>query len=449
MSLPSLEDNIARAGSPVQLLSTPNPPITSFPYPPIHENLHREQKAWKETAVLFDQSYHMDDLYISGPDTVRLLSDTAVNSFATFGPGKAKQYLAVNEDGYVIADGVLFGLSKDEVVVTGNEIAANWLRYQAEIGGYDVQFHHDPRSTTGPTAKRFYRYELEGPNAWKILEKAHGGKLERIKFFAMGEITIGALKVQALNHTMGGVPGDDATGLELYGPIEEGPAFLEAIVAAGKEFGLVRGGALAYLSATVESGWVPIPIPAIYTGETLAPYRRWLNAYATENWLPITGSFRSARIEDYYVTPYDIGWGRMVKFDHEFIGRAALEKIAKQPQRQAVWLKWNRDDAQRVVGSAYVGDEERAKPLSLPITMCTFDQILDGDRMIGLATMHGYTVNIGGWASVARVDVADAIDGKEVELLWGDPDGGAGNPYVAPHKQVRIRATISTKPPAA
>ncbi|MEU3618001.1 aminomethyl transferase family protein [Streptomyces sp. NPDC006872] len=448
MQLTTLQERLEQSGSPTRMLSTPCPPLRAFPYPLVHTNLQDEQRAWKTTAVLFDQSYHMADLYITGPDTTRLLSETAVNSFATFGTDKAKQYLAVNEDGYVIGDGVLFGLSDDEVVITGSEIAPNWLRYQAEIRGYDVSFHFDDRSGEGPVPKRYYRYELEGPNAWKILEKAHGGKLDHIKFFAMGEFTIGDLKVRALNHTMGGVPGDDATGLELFGPAAEGPEFLAAILEAGEEFGLLRGGAAAYLSATIESGWTPLPIPAIF-GDGMKPYRQWLSAFTTENWLPITGSFRSENIEDYYTTPWDIGYGHMVKFDHDFIGREALEEMAKRPKRRKVWLNWDSDDAARVIGSSFVDGDNRAKALDIPTTMITWDRVMAGERLVGLATMHGHTVNVGGWASIARVNVDDAVDGAEVEIVWGDPDGGVGNPFVASHQQTRIRATISTKPPAS
>jgi glycine cleavage system aminomethyltransferase T len=43
-----------------------------YPYPPAYTNWRDEQRAWHDTAVLFDQSYHMVDLYIKGPDTFRV-----------------------------------------------------------------------------------------------------------------------------------------------------------------------------------------------------------------------------------------------------------------------------------------------------------------------------------------------------------------------------------------
>ena len=65
------------------------------------------------------------------------------------------------------------------------------------------------------------------------------------------------------------------------------------------------------------------------------------------------GSFYSEDIKDYYLTPYDLGYGPFVKFDHEFVGRGALEKMAANPPRQKVTLVWNGDDVARVVPVAF------------------------------------------------------------------------------------------------
>ena len=66
------------------------------------------------------------------------------------------------------------------------------------------------------------------------------------------------------------------------------------------------------------------------------------------------GSFVSDNIEDYYLTPYDLGYGPFVKFDHDFVGRAALEAMAAHPQRQKVTLVWNGDDVARAMGTLFM-----------------------------------------------------------------------------------------------
>ncbi len=59
-------------------------------------------------------------------------------------------------------------------------------------------------------------------------------------------------------------------------------------------------GARAYASNTLESGWIPSPLPAIYTGEALRGYREWLGADSYEATNALAGSFVSDDIEDGY-----------------------------------------------------------------------------------------------------------------------------------------------------
>ena len=54
---------------------------------------------------------------------------------------------------------------------------------------------------------------------------------------------------------------------------------------------------------------------------------------ATRASASIGGSFVSDDIEDYYLTPWDLGYGSYVKFDHDFIGREALERMADGEHR--------------------------------------------------------------------------------------------------------------------
>lgn len=53
---------------------------------------------------------------------------------------------------------------------------------------------------------------------------------------------------------------------------------------------------------------------------------------------------------------------------------------------------------------------------------------------------------MGDWVSVAMMDEAQARDGAEVALLWGEEGGGTNKLTVERHEQTLIRATISTRP---
>jgi vanillate/3-O-methylgallate O-demethylase len=297
--------------------------------------------------------------------------------------------------------------------------------------------------------RKLFRFEIEGPTARAVLEKANGGPLEQVKFFAMTEFTLGGRPVRALSHTMAGVPGAESMGLEIWGPIEDYQVCWDALVAAGEEFGLVLGGALAYYTGGIESGYAAQPTPAIYTAPELRAYREWLPANGYEGKLSIGGSFASCDAEDYYVSPFDFGYGHLVRFDHDFIGRDALEKAAECPHRKKVWLRWDDEDVMRIHASSLFGGDERAKFLDTPLgryARVQLDNVLVGDRSIGISTLCGYTVNIKSWMSVGFVDEDAAVDGTEVTVVWGEENGGTPKRNVERHVQTTLRARVSTRP---
>jgi len=443
MSAQSLEGLLQSVKSPVELVR--NSQIGPYVYPKVpseFSNWRDEQHAWRETCCLFDQSHHMTDLTIEGPDALKLLSATGVNSFSSFAVGKAKQFVACNYNGQVIGDAILFYLDDDVFSLVGRPSAHNWVQYHGEKDGYDVTFERDERSAVNPTGRRLYRFQVQGPTANEVLKKLNGGDLPEIKFFNMGELTIAGHKVRALHHGMSGVP-----GLELFGPTAEGEDVRAAIVEAGKEFGLVQVGSRVYATNTLESGWIPCPLPAIFTGDDLKDYREWLPAQGYEGTGSLGGSYYSDDISDYYLTPWDLGYGGFVKFDHDFTGREALEQIGP-PKRQKVTLAWHGDDVARAMETMFQ-KENRAKYIDLPLSNYSTwpnDKILQDGKMVGVSTFSGYSSNESSMLSLAIVDVDQSEPGTEVTLVWGEEGGGSSKPVVERHVQTEIRATVSPAP---
>jgi syringate O-demethylase len=276
-----------------------------------------------------------------------------------------------------------------------------------------------------------------------VIERALGGPPPELKFFNMTTVTIAGRTARALRHGMAGQP-----GWELFGPWDDGEAVREALVEAGEDFGLRRVGGRAYSSNTLESGWIPSPLPAVYSGESLKPYREWLPAEGYEGSASIGGSFSSAGIEDYYFTPWDLGYGSYVRFDHDFVGREALEEMAGDEHRRKVTLALDDEDVTRTIGTMF-GRAERAKFIDWPsavYAMHPFDRVTVGGETVGVSTWVGYSANEGKMLTLAVVDADHAEPGTEVTFVWGEEDGGSARPTVERHAQTEIRAVVSPVP---
>jgi glycine cleavage system aminomethyltransferase T len=444
MSYKTLEEALRAVGNPVELLRNSQIGPYAFPVVPSEfTNWRDEQRSWRETCALFDQSHHMTDLYLEGPEAAKLLSDLGVNSFKGFAVDKAKQFVACNHDGHVIGDAILFYLDKEKFNLVGRPPALNWVQYNLDAGGYDAKAERDERSAVNRGTRRAYRYQVQGPNALEVMEKVTGKSVPDIKFFNMDVFTIAGRKVRALRHGMVGQP-----GWELFGPWDQGDEVRDAIVEAGREFGIRKVGARTYPTSTLESGWIPSPLPAIYTGEKLAKYRQWLGGNSYEAMASLGGSFYSNDIRDYYLTPDDLGYGYIVKFDHDFIGQQALEKMG-EPKRKKVTLVWNGDDVTRAFGSLFHGGGDMTKYIDLPLanySTLPYDKILHGDETVGVSTYTGYTVNERAILSLAVINMEYSEPGTEVTLVWGEEGRGSSKPTVERHEQTRIRATVAPAP---
>ena len=450
MEKANLEAILKQKDDVVQMLR--NSKIGIYVYPVVateFSNWRDEQRAWRESAVLFDQSHHMDELIVEGPDAEKLLEGLAINSFANFDTNRAKHFVPVTPDGHVIGDMIIFREERDKFVLVGRAPTANWVQYNASLGKHDVRVTRDPRSPSNPDGKEVtrvhYRFQIQGPEAPKVLEKLNGGPLPEIKFFHVDWINIAGRRVRALRHGMAGAP-----GLEIWGPYAEKNEVRAAIFKAASEAGvdLRPVGSRAYSTNTLESGWIPSPLPAIYTGDALSGYRTWLGADSYEAMCSIGGSFVSDDIRDYYTTPYELGYGMYIKFDHDFVGRSALEAMQGKPHRKKVTFEWNTDDVLKVIESSMRPGEENYKWIDFPqhnYASSSFDRVMMGDKLVGLSMFNGFSFNERSMLSLGVVD-PDIEIGDVLTLVWGEPDGGSGKISTERHRQAEIRVRVSPTP---
>jgi len=443
MASESLADAIARAGSPVEVLRNQSWPAFTFPVAPEFTNWRDEQRAWSAAVAVLDLSHHMTQLFLHGADLIAMLESISPNTFENFRPGIGKQLIAVNQDGYLIGDGILFynWEGPEGLVLVGHHMLIDWVRFNVEksaAAGKDVHARLEANSNMREAPPTFYRYQLQGPHANAVMEKIFGGPAPDVKFFHIGEVTIAGKAVRALRHGMAGQP-----GFEFYGPWADHEAVRTALLEAGEEFGIRRVGSKAYSATPLESGWVPTPFAAIFD-EDLAEYREWLPAARAGS---IGGSLYSQDIHDYYMTPYDIGLERSVRFDHDFHGRGALERIAAAPPRRKVTLLWNAGDVADVVRSQ-LEPGVPGKFLEFPKArygLFQMDEVRLNGARVGISTDAGYISYDQIYMSLATLDV-EIADGTEVEVVWGEDPISAKPQVDAVHRQMIIRATVAPAP---
>jgi len=439
----SLESIAGAAGGPLNLLrSSPLGPYVFPSIPPEFSNWRDEQRAWRENVALKELSYHMQELHLRGPGALPLLKTLCINKLDPFPLSRAKQLVVASHDGYLIGDVILFREEENFFRLVGAPFASNWVQFHAETGGFDVEVKQGLSHSVRVADRDVYRLQILGPHALELLRDATGGSLPDIPFFHVGDLKIAGRTVRALRHGMAGTP-----GFELYGPWNDQQAVREALAEAGEKYGMRKVGALAYSTNPQESGWMPMPLPAIYHNMEMKPYREWLTQFHLETVGSLGGSFVSDKIEDYYVDPVELGYGSLIDPSRDFIGREALLKKRDHPRRNKVTLVWNDSDVMEVVRRSLFSDGTPARYLNTPNPMyATFqsDAVVKNGTAVGISQWIGYSANAGSFLSLALLDAEQSAVGTELTLLWGEPN--TRRPTVEAHEIREIRVTVGPCP---
>lgn len=427
----SLAAAISSAGSPMNLLWSPGAEPWTVPVVrPEFAGWGEEQEAWRAGVALFDLSFHMFDTFFEGPDTTRLLSEVSANNYEKFAVGQAKQFIPVSYDGNIIVDGILLRTAENSYTLSGVPAAQNWVKYHAEHGGHDVTFTTDPDSSVRKDADpRLFRFQVQGPRAMEVIERALGGPAPDVKFFHSADVVLGGCPVRALRHGMAG-----QAGFEFIGRFSDYETVKAALLTAGAPCGIQQVGGKAYFTNGVESGWVPTPTPAIYTDPRLDEYRQWLSAFSYEGKKPLNGSFYSPDIADYYISPWELGYGRSLNFSHDFIGREALLAAKDEVRRTRVTLEFDREDALALLGGSltYFNSYGRYR-------------VEAADHLVGMTFWTASIAPRGTIMALALVEHAQAEPGTRVSVVVGEHPG-AGTAADADLGLPRLQATVRPSP---
>jgi len=401
--------------------------------PSQYTNWIDEQLSWKETCYVGSWSTFAN-LKLEGPEAIDLLADLSINSFTDYPVGGGKHLVQCDEDANVVAEGVLVREGEETFVVHG--VPCYWTAYNLGRGDYDATCEF--RDT--------FNYGIQGPNSIEVLDALADHSLRDVGFMRSGEIDIAGVDVTAVRFGMSG-----EIGFELHGPGEHSETVWNAILEAGDEYGIRRLSSGTSSINQLESG---IPsrvrdfVSAIF-GAEMADYRAFLREHQTRDLIThaVEGSFETDDLTDYYRTPVELGWDRYTEFDHDFVGREALEAEAADPRRVLVTLEWNEDDVVDVYASLF-RDGPTCKFMEMPHQQkraMIADRVLVDGEDVGVATMRGYSYYFRQMLSLCTIDVEHSDPGTKVTVLWGEGPNPT-SPTVEDHVQTEVRATVAETP---
>jgi len=390
--------------------------------PLVYTNWRDEVMSWKETCYIHAGLNNAPTFRVKGPDAIRFFSDVSVNSFAKFPVGGIKHCIMCNEKGQIVTHGVLLRLDEDEFE---GFFLAPYAAYKFYSGNYNAKAEFVQNQTI---------FQVAGPRALETLEVATRECLHDIKFARHRMSTIHGTEVRILRIGMAGT-----LAYEVHCNSSDAGSVYDHIVQSGEAFGIKKLGFWAYQLSHTEDGFPQgfMHFPYPWNDDKGLLEFMHISTFSS----PLKGSM-GGDPQLRYRNPIELGWGSTIKFDHDFIGRAALEKEAQNPRRTMVTLVWNPDDIMAVHASQFEPGEHY-----LPMTECHFgqeqghgvlfaDQVLKDGKLIGISSGRNYSYYFRQMLSLCSIDTAYCELGTEVTVLWGNPG----------ERQKEIRATVSRFP---
>lgn len=390
-----------------------------------------ETMAWKNSAYLGAVISVSPTFRIKGPDTIKFLSDHFVNGFKDFAIGTARHGIMCNDEGLDMMDGVILRTAEDEVYTYWLQpyIGYCFQKRKYNAAGEDISF-------------TVFLYQVAGPRSLEILEKASGDNLHDVKFFHHRMSKIAGHDVRILRLGMAGT-----LAYEVHGAMENAHDVYKAIFGAGKEYGMKKLGQIAYMMNHTEDGFPQANYHFGFPWYEDPDFAKYLNERPGAgffNYEPILVGSMGNDIKLRYRNPVELGWANRINFDHDFAGRAALEKIVANPKRQMVTLEWNTEDVADVYASQ-LRDEEPYQHMDRPNDMYYepsprwfyhADQVLRNGKLVGISSGRSMSQFYHRMISLSSIDVEHASLGTEVIVLWGNPGT----------RQKEIRAKVARFP---
>jgi aminomethyltransferase len=333
-----------------------------------------EYNAIREAAALIDVS----PLYkyrVAGRDAQRLVDRVITRDATKIKPGQVVYTPWCDEFGKVIDDGTVHRLDDDSYRWTAADPQLRWLRLNAR--GLDVEIEEITETVAA--------LALQGPLSRAVLEAATEESFGDLRYFRRRGASIAGV---AIDVSRTGYTGD--LGYELWIPARRATRVWDAVIDAGRPFGLRPAGMLALDVVRLEAGLILLEVD--YT------------------------SARHAMNPEQNYSPFEIGLGRLVSFDKgDFVGRLALEREQRAggPPRRLVGLEL---DWYGIEG--LFADQGLPPAISPTVDRSAVPVFGARGTQVGKATSHGWSPILKQAIALASVPPSHERTGTRVEVEW-------------------------------
>jgi aminomethyltransferase len=255
-----------------------------YEMPLSYSGITQEHLAVRQAAGLFDIS-HMGEFFVEGPEALAFLQYTTTHDVASLEPGKAQYSCFTREDGGIVDDLLVYCLGEEKYMLVVN--AANIEKDFQHLREISHQFNVNLINVSD----NWSLLAIQGPKALQIVQKLTEQDLSEIAYYHFDFMSLDPVDEVLISNT--GYTG--AGGFEIYISNDKAPALWDALLAHGTSEGLIPCGLGCRDTLRLEKGY------CLY-GQDI----------------------------DETTTPLEAGLGWIVKFNKDFLGRAALLKQKEQ-----------------------------------------------------------------------------------------------------------------------
>jgi sarcosine oxidase subunit alpha len=290
----------------------------------MHAAVARECRAVRGACGIFDAST-LGKVEVVGPDAVEFMNRLYVNNWSNLGVGRSRYGILLREDGFIHDDGVVARIGTDRFHVTTTTGGAP--RVLALMEDYRQTEWPDLKVWLTSITEQWAVIAVQGPDARRVLETLVEGI--DISAAAWPHMSVGRGRICGVPMLLFRVSFTGELGFEINVPADFGLGVWEAVLAAGRAYGITEYGTETMHVLRAEKGYIIV-----------------------------------GQDTDGTVTPDDAGltWA-IGKTKADFVGKRSLERASMKAgtRKQLVGLR-TKDGAVVLEEGAQVAAKPRQKP---------------------------------------------------------------------------------------